>query len=65
MPFLAVAKMEILGIASIVIGLALVCGGIIFYPYSGRPSDESEMSSEDAGEVRRDQTDEPSESDCI
>ncbi len=57
--FLAVAKMDILGIALIVVGLALVSGGIIFY----RSGDQLEARREDAGEVNKDKVEEPPERD--
>ncbi len=57
MPFLAVAKMKILGITLIVVGLALLCGGLIFY----RSSEGSGDRGEDSGEASRKKPDEPAE----
>jgi hypothetical protein len=42
---LAVAKMDVLGIALIVIGVALVCGGLIFWPRSQTEGDDQEADS--------------------
>jgi hypothetical protein len=41
----AVAKMNVLGIALIVIGLALVCGGLILWPRSRTEGDDQEADS--------------------
>ena len=41
----AVAKMDILGIALIVIGVALICGGLILWPRSRAGGDDQEADS--------------------